>query len=89
VFIQYFQQPGAAGLAAQPIKAWGYDFRRKAVRNLERAGMPRSVAMELVGHRTESVYKRYDMVSEKDLTHGVKTHAAWLAQGKSQGAKQK
>jgi hypothetical protein len=41
--------------------------------------MPRSVAMELVGHRTESVYQRYDIVSERDLTDGVKTYAAWLA----------
>ncbi len=35
--------------------------------------------MELVGHRTESVYQRYDIVSEKDLTDGVKTYATWRA----------
>jgi hypothetical protein len=52
-----------------------HDFRGTAVRNLERAGMPRSVAMELIGHRTESVYQRYDIVSERDLTDGVKTYA--------------
>jgi integrase len=34
-----------------------HDMRRSAVRRLERAGVSRSVAMKLVGHRTESIYR--------------------------------
>jgi integrase len=41
-----------------------HDFRRTAVRNLERAGVPRSTAMAMVGHETESIYRRYAIVDE-------------------------
>ena len=55
-----------------------HDFRRTAVRNLERACVPQSIAMELVGHKTESVYQRYDIVAERDLTDSVVRYAAKL-----------
>lgn len=48
-----------------------HDFRRTAVRNLERAGVPRSVAMKLVGHKTESIYRRYAIVDAGMLRDGA------------------
>ena len=48
-----------------------HDLRRSAVRDLERAGVPRSTAMKLTGHTTESVYRRYAIVDENDLRTGV------------------
>ncbi len=56
----------AAGLAGRIP----HDFRRTAVRNLERAGVPRSVAMKMVGHKTEAIYRRYAIVSEADIAEG-------------------
>jgi hypothetical protein len=42
------------------------------VRNLERAGVPRGVAMAMVGHKTEAIYRRYAIVSVSDLVRAAR-----------------
>lgn len=56
-----------------------HDFRRTAVRRLERAGVPRSVAKQLVGHRTDHMYQRYAITNETDLREGLAKVATMAA----------
>jgi hypothetical protein len=53
-----------------------HDFRRTAVRNMERVGVARSVATKVTADRSSSVYRRYAIVSSADLQEAVKKLAS-------------
>jgi hypothetical protein len=68
----------SAACEAAGVTRMVHDFRRTAVRNLEIAGVPRSIAKQMVGHKTDAIYTRYAIMDRKTLQIGGDKLAEFL-----------
>jgi integrase len=55
-----------------------HDLRRSAVRNMDRAGIPRATIRRIIGHETEAMFNRYRIVDQRDIGEAGKKAEQYL-----------
>jgi integrase len=60
-----------------------HDLRRSAARNFTLAGVPEQIAMKFLGHLSNSTFRRYRIVDERDLHDAAARLDAFFAQPKA------
>ncbi|HXZ80802.1 MAG TPA: hypothetical protein VEG30_12795 [Terriglobales bacterium] len=54
-----------------------HDIRRSAVRDMTRAGVQQAVAQSLSGHRTSSLFARYNITAAEDQREALRKTAEY------------
>ena len=69
----------SASSSAGPAGRWGsttsgFTIYLSFVTNARRRGVPESVVMRMSGHRTRSVFDRYNVIEDEDIQQGSEGH---------------
>lgn len=64
-----------------------HDLHRSAIRNMKRAGVQDKIAMQISGHKTRTVFDRYNIVDQDDLGGAGEKLEQYFKQRKRAAAK--
>ena len=78
--VKDFKRVWAAACTAAKVPArLFHDLRRSAVRDMIRAGVPQAVAQRISGHKTASIFNRYNITSDTDKREALRKLEAYRA----------
>ncbi len=69
--VREFRKSWETACEAAGVDRLFHDLRRSAVRDMIRSGVSQNIAMRVSGHKTASMFRRYDIASEADLRQAM------------------
>lgn len=77
--IREFRKSWATACRLAGVRRLFHDLRRSAYRNMVAAGVAQVTAMQLSGHKTDSMFRRYAIVAENDMRSALRMTQNHLA----------
>ena len=77
--IREFRKSWATACRLSGVRRLFHDLRRSACRNMVAAGVAQVTAMQLSGHKTDSMFRRYAIVAENDMRAALRMTQSHLA----------
>jgi integrase len=77
--IREFRKSWATACKLAGVRRLFHDLRRSAARNMLNAGVPQAIAMQITGHKTDSMFRRYAIVTPNDVRSALRTTQEYTA----------
>jgi integrase len=81
-----FRKSWATACRLAGVRRLFHDLRRSAARNMLNAGVPQAIAMQITGHKTDSMFRRYAIIAPNDVRTALRMTQEHTANEMAQAA---